>query len=55
MISFFRVSSLGDHRTGRRRKADKPHLHDTTDHDNNAFSTHPEKPNGDCAESFARI
>ena len=55
MISFFRVTSLGDHRTGRKRKADKPHLHDTTNHDKNSFSMDPEKPNGDYAESFARI
>jgi len=55
MISFFRVSSLGDHRAGRKRKADKPHLHDTTKHDKNSFSMDPEKPNGDYAESFARI
>jgi len=54
MISFFRVSSLGDHRTGRVRKADKPH-HDATGHDNNGFSTQTGKPNGDYAESFARI
>jgi methyl-accepting chemotaxis protein len=54
MISFFRVSSLGDHRASKKRKTDKTHFQDTTDHDNHGSSTHV-KPNGDHAESFARI
>jgi methyl-accepting chemotaxis protein len=52
MISFFRVSSLGDHRAGKKRKSDKTHFQNTTDHDNHGSSG---KPNGDYAESFARI
>ena len=55
MISFFRVSSLGDHRTGKKRKADKPHFQDTTGHDNHGSSAHPGKPSSDYSESFARI
>jgi hypothetical protein len=55
MINFFRVSSLGDHRAGKKRKADKPHSEDTTGHGNHGSSTHAGKPNGDYAESFARI
>jgi uncharacterized phage infection (PIP) family protein YhgE len=54
MISFFRVSSLGDHRAGKKRKTGKVHFQDTTDHDHGS-STHAGKPNGDHAESFARI
>jgi hypothetical protein len=54
MISFFRVSSL-DHRAGKKRKGDKPHSLDTADHSNHGSSTHAGKPNGDYAESFARI
>ena len=54
MISFFRVSSL-DHRAGKKRKADKPHSQDTAGHDSHGSSTHAGKPNGDYAESFARI
>jgi methyl-accepting chemotaxis protein len=55
MISFFRVSSLGDQRVGKKRKTDKTHFQDTTDHDSHGSSTHGGKPNGDHAESFARI
>jgi hypothetical protein len=55
MISFFRVSSLGDHRASKKRTTDKGHFQDTTDHDNHGSSTHVGKPNGDHAESFARI
>jgi len=49
------VSSLGDHRASKKRKTDKTHFQDTTDHDNHGSSTHTGKPNGDFAESFARI
>lgn len=55
MISFFRVSALGDHRIGKKRKADKPHFPDTKEDDAQGASTHAAKPNGDYAESFARI
>jgi methyl-accepting chemotaxis protein len=55
MISFFRVSSLGDHRAGKKRKADKTHFQDATHDDNHGSSTLAGKPNGDHAESFARI
>jgi len=55
MISFFRVSSLGDHRGGKKRKTDKTHFQDATNHDSHGSSTHAGKPNGDYAESFARI
>lgn len=54
MISFFRVSSL-DQRGEKKRKADKPHFQDSTSHGNHGSSTHAGKPNGDYAESFARI
>jgi len=55
MISFFRVSSLGDHHAGKKRKAAKPHFQDTTDHESHGSSTPAGKTNGDYAESFARI
>jgi methyl-accepting chemotaxis protein len=55
MISFFRVSSVGDHRASKKRKADKTHFADANDHDNHGTSARAEKPNGDHAESFARI
>jgi methyl-accepting chemotaxis protein len=55
MISFFRVSSLSDHRAGKKRKTDKSHFADNTDRDNHGSSAHAGKPNGDHAESFARI
>jgi methyl-accepting chemotaxis protein len=55
MISFFRVSSVGEHRAGKKRKADKSHFQDSNDHDNHGSSVHAGKPNGDYAESFARI
>jgi methyl-accepting chemotaxis protein len=55
MISFFRVSSLGDHRVGKKRKTDMTHFQDAADHDSNGSSTHVGKQNGDHAESFARI
>jgi methyl-accepting chemotaxis protein len=54
MISFFRVSSL-DHRGEKKRKADKPHFQDSTSYGNQGSSSHAGKPNGDYAESFARI
>jgi methyl-accepting chemotaxis protein len=55
MISFFRVSSIGEHRGGKKRKADKTYFSDTNDHENHGSSAHAGKPNGDYAESFARI
>jgi methyl-accepting chemotaxis protein len=55
MISFFRVSSLSDHRAGKKRKTGKSHFRDNADHDNHGSSAPAGKPNGDHAESFARI
>ena len=55
MISFFRVSAQGNHRTGKKQKTDKLHFQDTKDDDNHGSSKHAGKPNGDYAESFARI
>ena len=55
MISFFRVSSVGDHRAAKKHKADKLHPEDADNHDNQGSSRHAGKPNGDYAESFARI
>jgi methyl-accepting chemotaxis protein len=55
MISFFRVSSVGDHRAAKKHKAGKLHPEDADNHDNHGSSTHAGKPNGDYAESFARI
>lgn len=55
MISFFRVNSVGDHRMGKKRKADKPHFQDTLDHNNHGSSANSGKPNGEYVESFARI
>jgi methyl-accepting chemotaxis protein len=54
-ISFFRVSSFGEHRAGKKRKTDKNYFPDTTSHDNFESATHAGKTNGDYAESFARI
>lgn len=54
MISFFRVSALGDHRIGKKRKAERTYFQETKD-DNHGSSTHTGKPNGDYAESFSRI
>jgi len=55
MISFFRVSSVGEHRTGKKRKTEKTHFQDSAGHDNHGSSANAGKPNGDYAESFARI
>jgi methyl-accepting chemotaxis protein len=55
MISFFRVSAVGEHRIGKKRKADKSHFTDMKEDDTHGASTHAAKPNGDYAESFARI
>jgi len=54
MISFFRVSALGDHRSGKKQKAVKPHF---TKHEDDTMpsSQITAKTNGDHAESFARI
>ena len=55
MISFFRVSAHGNHRTGKKQKADKSHFQEFKDDDNHGSSKTAGKPNGDYAESFARI
>jgi len=55
MISFFRISSVGDHRAGKKRKAENTHFQDSNGHDNHGSSANAGKPNGDYAESFARI
>ena len=55
MISFFRVSSLGDHRSGKKRKADTTRFQDSNGHENHGSAAYAGKPNGDYAESFARI
>jgi methyl-accepting chemotaxis protein len=54
MISFFRVSAAGDQRLGKKRKIEKSHFHETKDEHQNS-SAHEAKPNGDYAESFARM
>ena len=55
MISFFRVNTLGDHRTGRNRKIEKTHVPDHEDHAKHGSFSQASKSNGDYAESFARI
>jgi len=55
MISFFRVSAHGNHPTGKKQKTEKLHFQGTKDDDNHGSSKHAGKPNGDYAESFARI
>jgi len=54
MISFFRVSALGEHRSGKKQKTAKPHF---TKHEDDSVSCSPvaAKTNGEHAESFARI
>jgi methyl-accepting chemotaxis protein len=54
MISFFRVSALGDHRSGKKQKTVKPHF---TKHEDDHLSSSQitAKTNGEHAESFARI
>ena len=54
MISFFRVSALGDHRSGKKQKIVKPHF---TKHEDENLSS-PQitaKTNGEHSESFVRI
>jgi hypothetical protein len=55
MISFFRVSSHGLYRPGKKQRADKLHFPDTKDDDNHSLSKHSGTANGEYAESFARI
>jgi methyl-accepting chemotaxis protein len=55
MISFFRVSAHGNHRVGKKQKIEKPHFQEFKDDDNHGSSKNAGKPNGDYAESFARI
>ena len=54
MISFFRVSALGDHRSGKKQKTAKPYFPKHED-DSQSPSQIPAKTNGEHAESFARI
>ena len=54
MISFFRVSALGDHRSAKKQKQAKPHF--TKHEEDSSISTQAmAKTNGEHAESFARI
>jgi methyl-accepting chemotaxis protein len=55
MISFFRVSTINEHRIGRGRKADKPHFQNGKDENNDGQPTHSGKPNGEYVESFGRM
>ncbi|HKW64165.1 MAG TPA: methyl-accepting chemotaxis protein [Candidatus Acidoferrum sp.] len=54
MISFFRVSALGDHRSGKKQKTVKTHF---PKHEDDSLSSAQvtAKTNGEHAESFARI
>jgi hypothetical protein len=54
MISFFRVSALNDHRSGKKQKSAKPQF---TKHEDETPISSPvtAKTNGEHAESFARI
>lgn len=54
MISFFRVSALGDHRSGKKQKTVKPHFSKRED-ESLSSSQITAKTNGEHAESFARI
>jgi methyl-accepting chemotaxis protein len=54
MISFFRVSSHGNHRPGKKFKTDKLHSQDHQD-GHHGSSKHLGTSNGEYAESFARI
>lgn len=54
MISFFRVSSVVDHRIAKKRKAEQPHFRETRE-EHRAPSTNEPKTNGDYAESFTHI
>jgi methyl-accepting chemotaxis protein len=55
MISFFRVSAVGEHRIDKTRRAGKPHFSDTKEDDAHGNSTCAAKTNGDYDESFARV
>src|SRR5260370_35291346 len=55
MISFFRVSSVGEHRTGKKRKTEKPHFQDSPGHANHGSPANAGKTNGTYAKAFARI
>jgi len=55
MISFFRVSAHGNQRLGKKQKVDKLHFQEFKDDDNHGSPKNAGKPNGDYAESFARI
>jgi len=55
MISFFRVSSIGDHRASRKHKLDQQHFRETKDENRNSSSTHQQKSNGDHVESFTHV
>src|SRR5207245_5508542 len=54
MISFFRVSALGEHRSGKKQKMIKPHF---TKHEDDSLGSSQitAKTNGEHVESFARI
>ena len=54
MISFFRVSSHGGYRTGKKQKSEKLHFPDSKD-ESHGSSQQLGTTNGDYAESFARI
>jgi methyl-accepting chemotaxis protein len=53
MISFFRVSALGEHRPGKKQKMVKPYF--TKHEDDSPSSSIAAKTNGEHVESFARI
>jgi methyl-accepting chemotaxis protein len=55
MMGFFRVNTLGDHRPGKKRKADMGHHQENREHGNHGLSASSGKPNGEYAESFGRI
>ena len=55
MISFFRVSSVGDHRIARKSKPSKPHFQEPKENADQAVPAHLGKPNGEYAESFGRM
>jgi len=55
MISFFRVTTVNDHRSGKKRQAEKPQFKDANGDGHHASSTHEGKPNGSYTESFARM
>lgn len=54
MISFFRVSALTDHRTGKKQKTDKLHFHKQHE-DGSGNARNGSAANSEYAESFARI